>query len=160
MSWSERYLRKISPERTGGEALTEPTKPPLVSFVSTGSHDPVGKKTGDAPCPACGCGSFWRGESGAWACEQCTPVGNEHVACWRNIGGGKVPPAPRPAEPWPADLNAMLNRVATAFEWTDADRQDFVAWARRSPEGLANARVFLEHEIDKLPTLIKQAGNI
>ena len=29
----------------------------------------------------------------------------------------------------------MLRRVATAFEWTPADRREFVAWARRSAQG-------------------------
>lgn len=64
---------------------------------------------------------------------------------------GAPEPAPRAAAPWPADLNALLRRVATAFEWSDADRRDFVAWARRSPEGLADARAFLEAENEKLP---------
>lgn len=45
----------------------------------------------------------------------------------------------------------MLRRVATAFEWSDADRRDFIAWARRSPEGLADARAFLEAESARLP---------
>lgn len=106
---------------------------------------------GDAPCPACGRGSFWRGDSGAWQCEHCMPPGDAHVGTWRNVGGGKVPPTPRPIESWPADLNALLCRVATAFEWTRQDVADFVAWARRSPEGLADARVFLEAECSNLP---------
>lgn len=107
--------------------------------------------SGDAPCPTCGCGSFWRGESDAWQCEGCTPPGDAHVRTWRNIGGGKVPSAPPPAEPWPADLDALLRRVATAFEWTRADVADFRQWARRSPEGMADARRFLEAEAAKLP---------
>lgn len=64
---------------------------------------------------------------------------------------GQPEPTPRPVAAWPADLNALLLRVATAFEWSDTDRRDFVAWARRSPEGLADARAFLEHEAAKLP---------
>ncbi len=107
--------------------------------------------SGEAPCPTCGCGSFWRGKSGAWWCEQCAPPGDEHVCTWRNIGGGKVPSAPPPAEPWPADLDAMLRRVSCAFEWSAADRRDFIAWARRDQQGIDDARRFLETEAAKLP---------
>jgi hypothetical protein len=142
---------KISTD-TGGDALTEPTKPGFVSFGSAGTHDPVGKKSGDAPCPTCNGGSLWRDQTGDWHCEHCTPPGAEPVRTWRNFSGAKTPPAPsRPTVDWPADLNALLRRVSTAFEWSDADRRDFVAWARRSPEGLADARAFLEAECAKLP---------
>ena len=142
---------KISTD-TGGDVLTEPTKPGFVSFGSAGTHDPVGKKSGDAPCPTCNGGSLWRDQTGDWHCEHCTPPGAEPVRTWRNFSGGKAPPAPsRPTEPWPADLGALLRRVATAFEWTRQDVADFVAWARRSPEGLADARAFLEAECAKLP---------
>jgi hypothetical protein len=58
---------------------------------------------------------------------------------------------PAPALPWPAELTADLRRVAAAFEWTDADRRDFVTWARRSPEALADAAAFLRAECAKLP---------
>jgi ribosomal protein L37AE/L43A len=34
------------------------------------------------PCPACGCGSFWRDQAGAWWCEECTPPGK--VTALRN----------------------------------------------------------------------------
>lgn len=154
MSWSERYLQKKISTRTGVGALTELTKPPLIGFVSfgsTGSPEPAGEKLGGAPCPTCGCGSFWRGDCGAWQCEGCTPPGAEHVTAWRNVPGGKVPPAPPPAADWPADLNNMLRRVATAFEWSAADRHDFTAWARRSSEGMNDARAFLVAECEKLP---------
>ncbi len=104
---------------------------------------------GDAPCPECDCGSFWRGDS--WRCEQCTPPGDAHVATWRNVPGGTVPPTPPPAMDWPADLEALLRRVAAAFEWTRQDVADFIAWARRSPEGMADARAFLQAECEKLP---------
>ena len=110
------------------------------------------QQTGETPCAACGCGSFWRGESGAWRCEQCTPPGNAKVPTWRNVGGGKAPQAPRPAVAWPADLDALLARVSCAFEWSTNDVRDFRQWARRSSEGLADARVFLEGECAKLPT--------
>ncbi len=151
MSWSKRYMQKKISTHTGGDVLTEPTKPGFVSFGSTGSPEPVGKKSGDAPCPTCGCGSFWRGDSGGWYCEQCTPPGNEHVGTWRNFSGAKLPQAPPPAMAWPDDLSAMLNRVASYFEWSQADRQDFIAWARRSPEGIHDAREFLMAEVAKLP---------
>lgn len=105
----------------------------------------------DAPCPACGCGSLWRDQAGAWRCEQCAPPGGEHVSTWRNFGGGKLPSAPRPAEPWPTDLSVLLRRVSVAFEWTDQDRRDFVAWARRDQQGIDDARAFLESEAAKLP---------
>lgn len=151
MSWSKRYMQKKISTHTGGDVLTEPTKPGFVSFGSTGSPEPVGKKSGDAPCPTCGCGSLWRDQAGAWWCERCSPPGAERVTTWRNIGGGKVPPTPRPTEPWPADLDAMLRRVSAFYEWTQADRADFTAWARRSPDGMADARAFLEAEAAKLP---------
>ena len=63
---------------------------------------------------------------------------------------GAPDPAPRPAVAWPHDLDDKLRRVSTRFEWSDADRRDFVAWARRSPEGTADARTFLEVECAKL----------
>lgn len=107
--------------------------------------------SGEAPCPTCGCGSLWRDQAGAWRCEQCAPPGKEHVATWRNFSGGKLPSAPRPVEQWPADMNQLLRRVTAYYEWTDADRREFIAWARRSPEGLADARRFLEAEAAKLP---------
>lgn len=73
-----------------------------------------------------------------------------------NYGAGHpdAPPAepmPRPAEPWPADLNALLTRVSVAFEWSPTDVTDFRQWARRSPDGMADARVFLEDEAARLP---------
>lgn len=155
MSWSERYLQKKFPEHTGG---TEVPKVPKGGLDTLDTDLPLGRAQkkyaplGDGPpCPTCGCGSLWRDQSGAWQCEQCTPPGDARVTTWRNFSGGKVPSAPRPAEPWPADLSVLLRRVATAFEWTDQDRRDFAAWARRSPEGLADARRFLEVEAARLP---------
>lgn len=130
--------------------LQKPQKGPSYSFCS--SHgDHFQKSDPAAPCTTCSCGSFWRGESGAWRCEQCEPPGNAKVAAWRNFGGGKAPQAPRPAEAWPADLDALLRRVSTAFEWSSTDRRDFVAWSRRSPEGIQDARAFLLAECAKLP---------
>ncbi|ANX03404.1 hypothetical protein [Immundisolibacter cernigliae] len=64
---------------------------------------------------------------------------------------GEPEPMPRPAVDWPADLDAMLRRVSAFYEWTQADRADFTAWARRSPDGMADARAFLEAEAAKLP---------
>ncbi len=129
------------------------------AFAKAESEQPCGfsqdsqlsQPTGDAPCPTCGCGSFWRGESGVWRCESCHPPGAEHVSTWRNFSGAKVPAMPPTTEPWPAHMNALLNRVAAAFEWSPADRKDFAAWARRSAEGLANARQFLERENARIP---------
>ncbi len=63
---------------------------------------------------------------------------------------GTPEPMPPPAADWPADLDAMLRRVATRYEWSTADRRDFIAWARRSPDGLADARQFLQSECAKL----------
>lgn len=60
-------------------------------------------------------------------------------------------PMPRPVEPWPADLNTLLRRVSTAFEWSDQDRRDFIQWARRDQRGIDDACVFLEAEAAKLP---------
>lgn len=58
---------------------------------------------------------------------------------------------PPTTEPWPADMNALLNRVAAVFEWSPTDRKDFAAWAQRSADGLADAKAFLETECLKLP---------
>ncbi len=73
-----------------------------------------------------------------------------------NYGAGhpdaKPPePMPTPAVAWPQALSVTLNRVATAFEWTPQDRQDFIAWARRDQQGIDDARQFLEAECAKLP---------
>ncbi len=151
MSWSERYLQKISPTHTGLPQGAKGAKPPLATLATAQSLDPVGKKSGDAPCPTCGCGSLWRDTAGAWHCESCTPPGAEHVTTWRNFSGSKVPPAPRPAEPWPPDLDRLMRRVSCAFKWTRQDVADFRQWAQRSPQGMADARVFLEAEAAKLP---------
>ena len=67
------------------------------------------------------------------------------------VESGQPEPTPRPTQAWPADLDRMLTRVSCAFEWSGNDRRDFIAWARRSPEGMADARQFLEHEVSKLP---------
>lgn len=67
------------------------------------------------------------------------------------IETGEPEPMPRPAVDWPADLTVLLRRVSTAFEWSQVDVADFRQWARRSPEGIADARVFLEAEAAKLP---------
>ena len=60
-------------------------------------------------------------------------------------------PMPKPAVAWPQDLDGLLRRVSALYEWTQADRADFTAWARRSPDGMADARAFLEAEAAKLP---------
>ena len=67
------------------------------------------------------------------------------------VESGQPEPMPRPTVGWPKDLDALLNRVATAFEWLQSDVTEFRQWARRSPEGLADARAFLEAESAKLP---------
>ena len=59
-------------------------------------------------------------------------------------------PMPLPDVAWPTDLSVLLRRVSTAFEWTDQDRRDFVAWARRDQQGIDDARAFLEAEFAKL----------
>jgi hypothetical protein len=103
------------------------------------------------PCPTCGRGSFWCDQAGAWHCERCTPPGAEPVRTWRCLSGGKAPPMPPPAVDWPADLETLLCRVATAFEWSPTDVRDFRRWARRSKDGMADARAFLAAECAKLP---------
>ena len=113
-------------------------------------HAGAGLVSGEAPCTTCGCGSLWRDQSGDWHCEQCAPPGGEHVTTWRNISRGRAPTTPRPAMGWPADLNDALRRVATAFEWSQQDVNDFRQWARRSAEGMADAVEFLRHEMAKL----------
>ena len=108
--------------------------------------------TGDTPCTTCGCGSLWRDTSGAWHCERCEPPGNAHVTTWRNFLGAKAPQGPRTVEPWPTDMDRLLSRVATHFEWSQEDRRDFRQWARRDQQGIVDARQFLEHEVANLPT--------
>jgi hypothetical protein len=49
-------------------------------------------------------------------------------------------------------MAADLRRVSEHFEWTAADRADFVAWARRSPDALADAREFLRREAASIQT--------
>ena len=66
------------------------------------------------------------------------------------VEAGTSEPMPPPAADWPADLDALLRRVATAFEWSSQDVTDVRQWARRSPEGLADARQFLQSECAKL----------
>jgi hypothetical protein len=105
------------------------------------------------PCPACGRGVYWHGADG-WHCAACAPA-PAGVERWRHVSGARRPPAPPSAPPpavaWPDALAADLRRVAAAFEWTDADRRDFIAWARRSAQGLADAAEFLAAEVAKLP---------
>lgn len=67
------------------------------------------------------------------------------------VESGQPEPMPRPVAAWPTDLDSLLRRVSTAFEWSDQDRRDFVAWARRDQQGIDDARQFLQHECDKLP---------
>lgn len=124
------------------DAAPPPARPPAAALPPP-QPDPA------APCPACGCGAYWHAADG-WRCEGCTPAPPDATR-WRHVAGGK-PPAPRPpALPWPPGLTADLRRVAAAFEWTDADRRGFIAWARRSAQGLADAGAFLAAEAAKLP---------
>lgn len=102
-----------------------------------------------APCPACGCGSYWS-TGAAWHCESCNPA-PAGVQRWCQVPGGKRAATPPPALAWPAELDADLRRVAAAFEWSDADRRDFCRWARRSPQALSDAAEFLRGECAKLP---------
>jgi hypothetical protein len=67
------------------------------------------------------------------------------------VDDGTPEPMPRPAVAWPADLMQLLRRVTTYFEWPDTDRREFISWARRSAEGLADAKTFLETEAAKIP---------
>lgn len=83
--------------------------------------------------------------------ETFTNYGRGYRHADGRVESGEPEPIPAPALPWPDDLTAGLRRVAVAFEWTDADRRDFVAWARRSAQGLADAAEFLAAELAKLP---------
>lgn len=74
------------------------------------------------------------------------------------IDDGRPEPTPPAAEPWPADLNDMLRRVATAFEWTQADVATVRQWARRDQQGIDDAREFLQSECDKLDIRARAAG--
>jgi len=80
-----------------------------------------------------------------------THFGRGYVHPDGRIETGTPEPMPRPVAGWPADMTQLLRRVSAYYEWTNADRRDFVQWARRSPEGLADARVFLQAEVAKLP---------
>ena len=59
---------------------------------------------------------------------------------------------------WPPDVARLLARVSCAFRWQQADVNDLMAWARRCPGALADARVFLEHEVAKLPAICTAAS--
>lgn len=60
-------------------------------------------------------------------------------------------PMPPPIADWPDDLTQLLRRVATHYEWSEQDRQDFRQWARRSPQGMTDAAEFLRAEAARLP---------
>lgn len=64
---------------------------------------------------------------------------------------GEPDPMPRAVLAWPTDLNDMLRRVSTFYEWSNGDVTDFRRWARRDQQGVDDARQFLEHEASKLP---------
>ena len=68
-----------------------------------------------------------------------------------SIATGEPDPMPKPAMPWPTDLSPLLRKVSIARGWSDAEREQFVQWARRSPEGVADARRLLETEVARLP---------
>jgi hypothetical protein len=64
---------------------------------------------------------------------------------------GTPEPMPRPMVAWPPGMETLLRRVAVFFEWSEQDRRDFIAWARRDQQGIDDARQFLEAEAAKLP---------
>ncbi len=80
-----------------------------------------------------------------------THFGRGYVHQDGRVDDGAPEPMPRAVAGWPQDLETPLRRVATAFEWSQADVADFRQWARRSVEGMADAVGFLRHEIAKLP---------
>lgn len=102
-----------------------------------------------APCTTCGCGSYWHDADG-WQCEACVPP-PDGITRWLQVSGGRRAPMPTPAVGWSDELTADLRRVSDHFEWSRDDVRDFVAWARRSPEALADAGEFLRTECAKLP---------
>jgi hypothetical protein len=106
------------------------------------SLDPV------TPCPACDCGSYWHAADG-WHCESCNPA-PEHVERWYTVPGGTVASTTAPSLPWPPEMTIELRRVSEHFEWSRRDIADFTRWARRSPQGLADACAFLRGEATKL----------
>lgn len=58
---------------------------------------------------------------------------------------------PQPALAWPGALTADLRRVALHFEWSRQDIADFMAWAQRDEQAMADAGEFLAAECAKLP---------
>lgn len=90
-------------------------------------------------------------ESAAGEKATLTNYGNGYRHPDGRVETGQPEPMPRPVVSWPADLDGMLRRVSAFYEWTQADRADFTAWARRSPDGMAEARAFLQGEAAKLP---------
>lgn len=131
--------RPAESEHSCGESPRSPRSP----------ADAAAKVAPSAPCEHCGCRHYWHDGSG-WRCEGCNPPAAD-ASRFITVSGGKPAPMPPPALPWPADLTEALKRVSTAFEWSRADIADFTRWARRSPQGLADARVFLAAEVAKLP---------
>lgn len=69
-----------------------------------------------------------------------------------SIATGEIDPMPKPTVLWPTDLSPLLRKVSIARGWSDAEREQFVQWARRSPEGVADARRLLEAEVAQMPT--------
>ena len=129
-------------------ALQELQKAPSYSFCSShGAH--FQKSDPAAPCEHCGCGSYWHDADG-WQCEACVPPA-DGITRWLQVSGGRRAPMPTPAVGWSDELTADLRRVSDHFEWSRDDVRDFVAWARRSPQALADAGEFLRTECAKLP---------
>lgn len=69
-----------------------------------------------------------------------------------SIATGEPDPMPKPAVPWPTDLSVLLRKVSIARRWSDAEREHFVQWARRSQQGIDDARATLESEVAQMPT--------
>jgi hypothetical protein len=68
-----------------------------------------------------------------------------------SIATGEPDPMPKPTAPWPTDLSPLLRRVSIARRWSDAEREHFVQWARRSQQGIDDARATLESEVAQMP---------
>ncbi|HEY9224621.1 MAG TPA: hypothetical protein VIP27_10780 [Variovorax sp.] len=68
-----------------------------------------------------------------------------------SIATGEPDPMPRPTVPRPTDLSPLLRRVSIARRWSDVEREHFVQWARRSQQGIDDARATLEAEAADLP---------
>ena len=61
-----------------------------------------------------------------------------------SVETGTPDPMPPPAADWPPGLTEQLRLAAKTHGWSPDEAREFRRWAMRSPQGIADARLFLE----------------